>query len=65
MVLDFVAEFATNFTLGNESVQVGVATFSFKVTPKIRLGQYQTTAELASAILAISYEGGWVKKVII
>ena len=61
MVLDFVAEFASNFTLGKENVQVGVATFSDSVTWHIGLGMYQTIDMLAQAIDVIPYKGGWVK----
>ena len=56
--LDFVKNFAQQFEIGPQNVQVGVATFSTHVTDSIKLNQYSDRTSLISAIGGVHYDGG-------
>ncbi|KAJ8308221.1 hypothetical protein KUTeg_013095, partial [Tegillarca granosa] len=56
--LDLVKNFANQFQIGPNNVQVGLATFSTSVNERIRLNRCRTSQCLASAISAVPYDGG-------
>ena len=58
LALDFVDDITKNFFIGSDNVQVGVATFSTWLIPKINLGQYKHRKSLKFALSNIQFIGG-------
>ena len=56
--LEFVRDFAKQYTIGPSNIQIGVATFSTSVHESIRLNQYSSTTQLLAALSAVPYDGG-------
>lgn len=56
--LNFVRDFAKQYIIGPNNIQVGVATFSTSVQEQIRLNQYSSAPALLAAISAVSQDGG-------
>ena len=55
---NFTATVLSDFNVGVDSVHVSVVTFDSSVSEQIHFHQYNSTVDVQSAVMAISYSGG-------